>query len=122
VFSTTGLTYLLAYVITERVRVVAPQTVDTWSSDDVIAEEGHDVTLVCNATGEPQPQVTWRRQATPTSLTLITGRRRAEDHCQLSDLATGRPRALMNHCHAITAINICQFALSVFSSLASMIS
>jgi len=76
---------------------VAPQIVDTWSSDDVIVEEGDDVTLVCNATGQPQPQVTWRRQTTPTSLSLITGYHRAEDRCQLSDLATGTP--IMNRRH-----------------------
>jgi len=70
---------------------VAPQIVDASSSDDVIVEEGDDVTLVCNATGEPQPQVTWRRQTTPTTLTLITEHRRAEDRCQLSELTTGRP-------------------------------
>ena len=70
---------------------VAPQILDTWSSDDVIVEEGNDVTLVCNATGEPQPQVTWRRQTTTTRTTvsLITGHHRAEDRCQLADLATG---------------------------------
>jgi len=62
---------------------VAPQILDTWSSDDVIVQEGDDVTLVCNATGEPQPQVTWRRQATGT------GHQRAEEHCQLSDLTAG---------------------------------
>ena len=69
---------------------VAPQILDTWSSDDVIAEEGDDVTLVCNATGEPQPQVTWRRhQTTRTTVSLITGHHRAEDRCQLADLSTG---------------------------------
>jgi len=76
---------------------VAPQIIDASSSDDVIVEEGDDVTLVCNATGEPQPRVTWRRQTTPTTLTLITEHRRAEDGCHLSDLTTGRP--IMNRRH-----------------------
>jgi len=69
--------------------VVAPHIADAWSSDDVIVEEGDDVTLVCNATGEPQPQVTWRRrQATPTTTTLplITEHHR----CQLSHMTAGK--------------------------------
>ena len=69
--------------------VVSPQIADAWSSDDVIVEEGDDVTLVCNATGEPQPRVTWRRQATPTAVGLITEHQQAA--CRLSDMTTGRP-------------------------------
>jgi len=88
--------------------LVAPHIIDPWSSDDVIVEEGDDVKLVCNATGEPPPQVTWRRQATPTSLTLITGNDRAssEDRCQLSDLTTGRVETTHNESTSLITVVI----------------
>jgi len=33
------------------------------SSDDVIVKEGDTVVLTCNATGIPQPEVTWYRRS-----------------------------------------------------------
>ncbi|KAJ7383951.1 hypothetical protein OS493_024639 [Desmophyllum pertusum] len=33
----------------------------TRKPSSVIVEEGHDVSLVCQATGQPTPTVTWRK-------------------------------------------------------------
>lgn len=42
--------------------VVPPDILDYPTSQDVIVEEGQNVTLTCAATGSPEPVINWRRE------------------------------------------------------------
>ncbi|KAJ2947476.1 hypothetical protein O0L34_g17261 [Tuta absoluta] len=42
--------------------VVPPSIIDNMTSTDVVVREGSDVTLVCRASGYPEPYVMWRRE------------------------------------------------------------
>lgn len=42
--------------------LVPPDFTTDTSSADVLTPEGHGVTLVCRARGNPEPVVTWRRE------------------------------------------------------------
>lgn len=39
-----------------------PDISDGQTSGDVTAQEGDNSTLVCHATGRPQPRIIWRRE------------------------------------------------------------
>jgi Immunoglobulin domain len=52
----------MAYVC-ERFSVPA-EIIDELSSNDVTVQEGNNVSLRCNATGVPTPQITWHRKST----------------------------------------------------------
>ncbi|KAM7361461.1 dpr-interacting protein gamma isoform 2-T3 [Cochliomyia hominivorax] len=41
---------------------VPPDIINEESSSDLAVQEGEDATLICKATGNPQPRVTWRRE------------------------------------------------------------
>ncbi|XP_058986522.1 lachesin [Musca domestica] len=41
---------------------VPPDIINEESSSDLAVQEGEDATLVCKATGNPTPRVTWRRE------------------------------------------------------------
>ncbi|GLH14851.1 Lachesin, partial [Gryllus bimaculatus] len=43
--------------------VVPPDILDYPTSTDMVVREGSNVTLRCAATGSPQPNITWRREA-----------------------------------------------------------
>ncbi|XP_028174575.1 lachesin-like isoform X2 [Ostrinia furnacalis] len=42
--------------------VVPPSIIDNMTSTDMVVREGSDVTLVCRASGYPEPYVMWRRE------------------------------------------------------------
>ncbi|XP_038221692.1 lachesin-like isoform X2 [Zerene cesonia] len=42
--------------------VVPPSIIDNMTSTDMVVREGADVTLVCRASGYPEPYVMWRRE------------------------------------------------------------
>ena len=42
--------------------VVAPQIIEKETMSEVIATEGSNVTLVCRATGSPEPTILWKRE------------------------------------------------------------
>ncbi|XP_046967253.1 lachesin-like isoform X2 [Vanessa cardui] len=42
--------------------VVPPSIIDNMTSTDMVVREGTDVTLVCQASGYPEPYVMWRRE------------------------------------------------------------
>ncbi|CAH2040511.1 unnamed protein product, partial [Iphiclides podalirius] len=42
--------------------VVPPSIIDNMTSTDMVIREGNDVTLVCRASGYPEPYVMWRRE------------------------------------------------------------
>ena len=42
--------------------LVPPQIVDKGTTDGVVAREGSNVTLTCQATGHPEPNITWRKE------------------------------------------------------------
>lgn len=42
--------------------LVPPDIINEESSSDLAVQEGEDATLICKATGNPQPRVTWRRE------------------------------------------------------------
>ncbi|XP_049870750.1 lachesin-like isoform X2 [Pectinophora gossypiella] len=42
--------------------VVPPSIIDNMTSTDMVVREGTDVTLVCRASGYPEPYVMWRRE------------------------------------------------------------
>ncbi|XP_068209139.1 lachesin-like [Palaemon carinicauda] len=42
--------------------VVPPNIIDSDTSGDVMAQEGANINLTCNASGTPQPSITWRRE------------------------------------------------------------
>ncbi|XP_072929196.1 lachesin-like isoform X2 [Epargyreus clarus] len=42
--------------------VVPPSIIDNMTSTDLVVREGSDVTLVCRASGYPEPYVMWRRE------------------------------------------------------------
>lgn len=44
---------------------VPPKIDDELSSSDIIVKEGDTVTLVCNATGVPMPEINWWRSTFP---------------------------------------------------------
>lgn len=44
------------------VRAVPPSIIDNMTSTDMVVREGSDVTLVCRASGYPEPYVMWRRE------------------------------------------------------------
>uniref|UniRef100_A0A1B6DBF6 Ig-like domain-containing protein n=1 Tax=Clastoptera arizonana TaxID=38151 RepID=A0A1B6DBF6_9HEMI len=41
---------------------VPPDIIDDGTSSDVTVHEGENVTLVCKATGHPEPKIVWRRE------------------------------------------------------------
>lgn len=41
---------------------VPPDIDDIETSSDVTVSEGENVTLVCRATGHPEPRILWRRE------------------------------------------------------------
>ncbi|KAL7020222.1 hypothetical protein ACKWTF_011422 [Chironomus riparius] len=41
---------------------VPPDIINEDSSTDIAVQEGEDATLICRATGHPQPRVVWRRE------------------------------------------------------------
>ena len=41
---------------------VPPNIVDKGTTDSVVAREGSNVTLTCQATGFPEPNITWRKE------------------------------------------------------------
>lgn len=41
---------------------VPPDIDDTETSGDITVSEGENVTLVCRATGHPEPRILWRRE------------------------------------------------------------
>lgn len=43
-------------------RSVPPAIVETVTSNDMVVREGTNLTLVCKATGYPEPYVMWRRE------------------------------------------------------------
>lgn len=47
--------YVLVYI-------VPPSIIDNMTSTDMVVREGSDVTLVCRASGYPEPYVMWRRE------------------------------------------------------------
>ncbi|KAH9628610.1 hypothetical protein HF086_010344 [Spodoptera exigua] len=42
--------------------VVPPVIIDNMTSTDMVVREGTNVTMVCRATGYPEPYVMWRRE------------------------------------------------------------
>lgn len=42
--------------------VVPPDILDEFTSQDLLVNEGHNVTLKCSAVGQPEPTITWRRE------------------------------------------------------------
>jgi neurotrimin len=43
------------------IATVPPDISDDDSSNDITVREGKNVTLYCNANGNPTPRITWRR-------------------------------------------------------------
>ena len=41
---------------------VPPQIVDSGTTDAIIAREGANVSLSCQGTGHPEPNITWKRE------------------------------------------------------------
>lgn len=56
---------------------VSPDIDDTETSADFSISEGENVTLVCKATGHPQPRILWRRE-NGDKLILHTGTHQTE--------------------------------------------
>jgi neurotrimin len=52
---------------------VPPDIINEESSTDIAVQEGEDATLVCRATGHPQPRVVWRREDGEQILMRKTG-------------------------------------------------
>lgn len=42
--------------------LVPPSIIDNMTSTDMVVREGSDVSLVCRASGYPEPYVMWRRE------------------------------------------------------------
>ncbi|XP_060082810.1 protein amalgam-like [Ylistrum balloti] len=42
--------------------LLSPKILTAYSSKDMVVREGSDLELVCNATGVPQPEITWYRK------------------------------------------------------------
>ncbi|XP_036322565.1 lachesin isoform X2 [Rhagoletis pomonella] len=53
--------------------VVPPDIIDYQTSNDMVVQEGQNVTLTCTATGLPMPTVTWRRERDIPLLQNIAG-------------------------------------------------
>lgn len=51
-----------------RVRVFAPPSITNAPIERVHVEAGKDLTLTCNASGDPQPNITWTKDGVPMSL------------------------------------------------------
>lgn len=54
----TSLRLFVHYIVV----TVPPSIIDNMTSTDMVVREGSDVTLVCRASGYPEPYVMWRRE------------------------------------------------------------
>lgn len=53
---------LIQFMYILLVDTVPPSIIDNMTSTDMVVREGSDVTLVCRASGYPEPYVMWRRE------------------------------------------------------------
>ena len=70
----------------ECVWIVPPNIADRSTSDGVMAREGSNVSLSCQATGYPQPNITWKREdGSPFTYNGQTGKHhRFNEHILIS--------------------------------------
>lgn len=63
--------------------VIPPDIIDYETSHDITVDEGHNVTLVCNAQGLPEPQIEWRREGRKPLMSI--GSEESLYTCQLQE-------------------------------------
>lgn len=56
----------------KKKKIVPPDIVDIKTSQDMIVEEGANVTLICAAIGSPEPSIEWRREKGKPLLSIGT--------------------------------------------------